>query len=335
MRGSPSVFIGAAALLLVALLCSCGYVGDPRPPALNIPVGVSDLKAHQHGDTVVVEFTIPVLTTEGLALKLGQVELLAGPPVPEPFDFDKWSAQARHLDTASLQTGPARVTAPAAAWAGKEILFRVRIFSAQGRDSGWSDFTNLNVLPPLKAPVSVRAEVVPQGIRLTWQISTGTPGASFRIFRRSGTQEQFAAIGTANGNEYIDTTSEYDRPYTYTVQAFEESGNSKSESEMSDPVEITAVDKFPPAVPSGLEVLAGPGSVELAWDRNQEIDVRGYRIHRAVEDGPVQAADDIVPAPSYSDHNVESGKRYRYAVSAIDQLGNESAPSAPVEIKVP
>ena len=29
---------------------------------------------------------------------------------------------------------------------------------------------------------------------------------------------------------------------------------------------------------------------------------------------------------------VEAGKRYRYAVSAVDQSGNESARSAPVEV---
>ena len=38
-----------------------------------------------------------------------------------------------------------------------------------------------------------------------------------------------------------------------------------------------------------------------------------------------------VEAPNYSDRRVASGKRYRYAISAVDLLGNESARSQPVE----
>ena len=40
---------------------------------------------------------------------------------------------------------------------------------------------------------------------------------------------------------------------------------------------------------------------------------------------PFPEVGDLVETPAYSDHAVESGKRYRYAVSAVDQLGNESA----------
>ena len=39
----------------------------------------------------------------------------------------------------------------------------------------------------------------------------------------------------------------------------------------------------------------------------------------------------MITIPSYSDHQVEHGKTYRYAVSAIDKSGNESARSGPVE----
>jgi fibronectin type 3 domain-containing protein len=38
-----------------------------------------------------------------------------------------------------------------------------------------------------------------------------------------------------------------------------------------------------------------------------------------------------VDTPTYSDRNIEHGKTYRYEVTAIDRLGNESPHSAPTE----
>jgi fibronectin type 3 domain-containing protein len=40
----------------------------------------------------------------------------------------------------------------------------------------------------------------------------------------------------------------------------------------------------------------------------------------------------LLTLPTYSDHNVEHGKTYRYQVSAVDQKNNESAKSAVAEV---
>ena len=61
---------GREALLgMLFSLAGCGYIGNPQPPALDIPSAVIDLRAAEDGDRVLVEFTIPMLTTEGLPLK--------------------------------------------------------------------------------------------------------------------------------------------------------------------------------------------------------------------------------------------------------------------------
>ena len=52
-------------LILALLVTGCGYVGDPLPPALNIPVPVADLNAVQRGDQIIIQFTVPQMTTEG------------------------------------------------------------------------------------------------------------------------------------------------------------------------------------------------------------------------------------------------------------------------------
>jgi fibronectin type 3 domain-containing protein len=51
----------------------------------------------------------------------------------------------------------------------------------------------------------------------------------------------------------------------------------------------------------------------------------------AIENGEFQKLAGPTDTPAFSDMSIESGKRYRYAVTALDQTGNESARSAPAE----
>jgi fibronectin type 3 domain-containing protein len=55
----------------------------------------------------------------------------------------------------------------------------------------------------------------------------------------------------------------------------------------------------------------------------------GYNIVRATGDGPFTPLAQRVPLPAYTDTQVQSGQRYRYAVSAVDVVGNESERSTP------
>jgi fibronectin type 3 domain-containing protein len=107
------------------------------------------------------------------------------------------------------------------------------------------------------------------------------------------------------------------------------------ESELAGPENITPVDTFAPEVPSGLTASVGLGAVELAWTRNTEADFKEYRVLRSEAGGPFVEIARGLDAPTYSDHGIQSGRHYRYQVSAIDQIGNESAPSAPVEAVAP
>ncbi|MBK7930282.1 MAG: hypothetical protein IPJ98_23240 [Bryobacterales bacterium] len=66
-----------ALLPLFLLLAACGYVGDPLPPSLHIPVAVTDLRAEQKVDHLQVRFTLPELTTDNAGIRRFQdVELL-------------------------------------------------------------------------------------------------------------------------------------------------------------------------------------------------------------------------------------------------------------------
>lgn len=317
------------------VLCSCGYVGDPLPPALNIPERVTDLRAHQHADRLVVEFTVPSRTTEGLPLRLGEIELRVGSWEGASFSEEGWYRAAERLDSPCRQPGPCRVEVAAGSWAGREVFCRVRIAHRKGRWSDWSDFAILHVVPPLGAPQSLRAESAPEGVVLSWEDPDSRAGKTYRIYRKQDKQPAAAVAGTSAEPRWVDRTAEFGRTYEYAVEAVLVTGNSEARSERTAPVVITPLDRFPPVVPSGLVAVAGPASIELSWDPNRDPDLAGYFVWRAAEDGPFERISGLLGAPSFSDAQVERGRRYRYAVSAADRLGNESRRSAAAEAELP
>jgi hypothetical protein len=315
-----STILAASVFSLAELvLTGCGAIGDLQPPTLDIPRPVSDLRVIQRGDKVVIDFTIPELTTEGLELRLAKVELKAGD---------------ESLETTGMKPGPEHLEMDAARWKGQEVLFRVRLVSHKNRDSGWSEDVALRVIPPLATPAGLRADAVPEGVRLTWTGPDEPAGVGFRVRRRTGT-EAVAELATVRGREWTDTDTQYGTDYEYTLQTVVADGSVRAQSAVIPAVQITPTDRFPPSVPKGLSAIAGSASFELAWDPSPAADLRGYVVYRSSGDQPWQKVSELTPVPSYSDRDVKPGASYRYAVSAVDSSANESDRSAAIEVTLP
>jgi fibronectin type 3 domain-containing protein len=168
-------------------------------------------------------------------------------------------------------------------------------------------------------------------VRLTWRASGGT----FRIYRRTAS-EAFAAVANVPLPSWTDSGAEFGKHYVYQVQTIVKlPNNQEAESDLSEEAGVTPEDRFPPAVPAGLNAAAAPNSMEISWEGNTEADLAGYRLFRSTGAGPFEKIGEVVSVPSYSDRSVEPGKTYRYTVSAIDRAGNESARSGPVEATLP
>ncbi|MBS1859541.1 MAG: hypothetical protein JST11_29480 [Acidobacteria bacterium] len=316
---------GGAALLLA----SCGYIGDPLPPLANVPVRVTDLAAIQRGGVVIAHFTVPQLTTESKPIPLPlTLDLRAGPNAGDHFDQNQWAAQARHIPAPEITGALATYNIPCGEWLGKEVLLSVRITAGNGKQSEWSNIVIVPVVAAPAVPGAVTATATAQGVRVAWR----APEGRFRVLRAAEGGEYAVAV-TVDKPEWIDTAAEFGKPYRYRVQAIVPLENNKeAESEISSEVEITPKDTFPPAVPAGLRADAAPGSIELAWDRDPDPDLAGYRIYRAAGNGNFEKLAEVSQIPAYSDHAVQHGTRYRYAVTAFDRNGNESGKSGVVEV---
>jgi hypothetical protein len=299
----------------MVLPAGCGYVGDPKPPELEIPSRVTDLRAAEYGAKIVVEFTLPALTTEGLALtKVRSVELRVSA-----------GAASQSVNLKAMGPGPIHDEIGASDWIGKDVMLTVRATGPKGKTSEWSNAVPLPVGVPLVTPANLVAENVAEGVRLRWQGA----GPRYRIFR-AFTGPAPERLAESEQPEYVDKTTNYGSTYRYFVQAI--TADELRQSEISEAAAITPRDDFPPAIPAGVSAVAGVGSIELAWQRNTEDDFRGYNVYRAAEGAAFEKIAALIDAPAYSDRQVEAGKRYRYAVSSADQAGNESARTEAVEV---
>lgn len=311
------------AAAISVILTGCGYIGDPLPPALRRPLGVTDLTAFQHGSNLIIQFTIPTTTTEDLPLRGNeQVELRVGPPAASVAEWERTSEPERLTAAGNA----ARVEVPASKWYGKTVNIAVNAHGPTGHSVGWSPFVSVEVIPALAKPEALAARNAPDAVQLEWH--AGAP--EFRIWRKLPDETNFTLLGTSTKPAYTDGMIEYGKTYDYMVQSIQKAGTTYAESELSDAISFKPRDIFPPAVPTGLSAVPGSRSIELVWERNTEKDFASYRVFR---DGQ-QIAEGLT-APAFSDRDVKPGTKYRYQVSALDNAGNESVKSAEAEAVIP
>ena len=125
-------------------------------------------------------------------------------------------------------------------------------------------------------------------------------------------------IGNLDLTEYSDGEL-YLRAYAEDL-----SGNRSSADD--SPVFCITVDNTAPKTPYDLSASTENGSLELKWDTAEnDNDIEYFKIYRRENDeSDYTLAEDNYRYWNYIDSNIELGTRYYYAVSAVDDVGNES-----------
>ncbi len=152
---------------------------------------------------------------------------------------------------------------------------------------------------------------------------------------------------TSDPGGTLDHTAQKNSTYRYTarrVLTVTLAGHVlELRSPISPPVTFTLHDIFPPHTPTGLEAVPGglsptDRSIDLSWTPDSDADLAGYFVYRQDIDstGAVAATatrlnQTPVVGPAYRDQTAKPGHRYAYRVSAVDQAGNESPRSEPVQ----
>ncbi len=355
-----------AGLVILAALTGCGTPGAPSLPSLNLAVPVTDLSASRRGNKVDLDWTQPRKNTDRTNIKhnpttlicrhegttlMAKCEIVAevAPPTPKPAEKQKGEGppgvvHIHYVDTLPPQLG---MEHPAGF-----VMYAVAEQNVRGRSAGLSNQVAIPVVPTIAAPDEVEASVNADGVHITWsgpQPPSPPPGVTYlyRIMRRPVGAPAYIVLDdiapSATGS-YLDKTFGWQQKYEYRIttlsQVHAEGISASVEGDDSKPVEIYTLDIYPPGQPAGLQaVFSSVGQkpfIDLTWAPNMESDLAGYNVFRWTAGGqPRKLNAQPLQTASYRDQNVEPGKKYFYAVSAVDLRGNESPQSTPASETVP
>lgn len=344
----------------------CGTPAAPMPPSLNLPDPVNDLAALRTGNDVLLTWKMPKKSTDKLLLKV---------VIPVRVCRKEGSGAcvpvSGNLGFPPEAEGSFKETLPPALAVGepRSLSYFVELINRNGRSAGPSNGAVVlaGEAPPAVAGLS--AKVIKTGVVLRW--TPDHPGESIRLHRNlltpqptgnaaqqgpltpeSEPLEQNLLVDAglqagATPDRALDQDIRFGKVYEYRAQRIArvsaEGQALELDGPLSDPVRVDAKDVFPPNVPTDLAAvatLAQAGvetAIDLSWQPVTDTDLAGYAVYRREGDGPwqrISPAEPLVP-PGFHDAHVETGHTYRYAVTAIDQGGHESARSVETSETVP
>jgi len=351
-------------LICVALLLTltnCGVPGIPRPPSLDMPQPVSDLRAVRKGDKAYLTWTVPGETTDGVRIrKLGVTRIcrnpdaaghdctnavgVVGPSQPAEEPHGKKSVNEKNpanyadqLPTALLSNDPAA-----------EFFYAVSVLNQNGRSAGLSNRVAVPAVIAFLPPSDFRGAATATGIVLSWSgrsHTTETPELRhlYRVYRREVGAKVDSVVGevpfdAAPTYALVDHSFDWGKNYDYratVVQVIRVDARAEKQFEGDDtaPVRVFAHDIFPPAVPNGLQAVSSALGqqpfIDLIWTPDTDPDLAGYNVFRHEAGTSEQKLNpELIKTPAFRDSNVLPGHTYFYAVSAVDVRANESGHSA-------
>jgi hypothetical protein len=356
--GSSIRVLRAVAVLVLAAAAGCGKRGLPSPPEPRGPLAPEEIRVRQLGTDVIVSLRVPAprgakFAQEPVRVEIVRVSYAPGyDSPPDPDAFRRRGEDAGWLEADPLPSGTrVRVADRALEVAGPDfpigwtLRYGARVRDRRGRSSPLVVSGDLIPIPPPAAPTSLSAVVTAEGVRLDWVGPSSPEGtdetpARFNLYRApAGEEHRETPINSTplEADEFLDTRVRVGGEYVYVVRTVTSSESPVIESASSDPVDVRALDLFPPDPPSGLVVVQEGAGVRLFWTPSAERDLAGYRVYRKSGDGVwTRLEPDPVGQAQFLDLGPGPGDEVSYRVTAIDRADppNESEPSDPAGLTV-
>lgn len=251
--------IVVTALCLVTaclLMAGCAHVGPPRPPSLELPKPVADLRANRKGSQVTLSWTQPTLTSDRLPLRyLGPTQVcrnfrsemtacqnVAGILPAPPFVAQR--ARKRSGRPKSPPPPPvvqSHTDVLPSDWLQQDpsidVIYAVEVLNRNDRSAGLSDLVHVPALATLPPPTDLSAELSGDGVNLTWtstlepQTTLSNDSAKsknvqyrYRIYRRDEGSGGDAVAGDVAADKpglvhFTDSSFEWEKTYSYRIAA--------------------------------------------------------------------------------------------------------------------
>jgi fibronectin type 3 domain-containing protein len=199
----------------------------------------------------------------------------------------------------------------------------------------------IDSVPPLR-PSGFAGRIDSTGkVWLTWTPNEDKDLDGYRVYRSNRPDFEFLLITPAVIKQpfYTDsiTLHTLTQQVYYRLRAIDLRQN---QSEFSDVLELVRPDIIPPVAPVIKSVEAQKDALLITWINSSSIDVVRHHIYRKQKnDTTFQLLAHVDRKPekqsSYADRNIKPGETYIYQLKAEDNSQLYSAPSAPVQQKVP
>jgi hypothetical protein len=342
-----------------------GVVGSLKqsPPQ---PV-IRDLRAVRKGNKVTLTWTQPhdngVTATICRAISSSPVPSFPGPDCTPVGQADAGKSKHKTGEDSALQRFSDTLDEKLQeADPPQFAIYRLTRAGGSRPSGSYSNSASVS-LAPVPQVKQLHSSLDQRGVYLIWEAAAAgkdrpdTVEFDFRLWRqekgtKAGTKKTpirflHSVLHQDEGERWgaVDDAAEYEKTYDYWLTPVTRvySGHkllAEFEGEESGPLEVVVHDVFPPATPEGLLAVASEipekKFVDLIWSPNAETDIAGYNIYRR-EEGEAMARIGTAPRSmlSYQDTTVSTGRKYFYAISAVDLRGNESRKTPETDVVKP
>lgn len=213
-------------------------------------------------------------------------------------------------------------------------IYTITSLDSLGREGEYSQPLTVPLddeVPPAK-PRYVIVQPKQRIFEIIWMNTGDADKLGYEIARSHG-KNQLLQLLTPNpviDTVYLDTSLLTMKTglYLYRVRTVDIFGN---KSEWSDEIMVSLPDISVPSAPVITDIRGTDSSIELRWQRANELDLAGYWINRTDDTlfTPVTLNEDLLPREKtqYSDSLIKSGILYYYEIVSVDSTLNISAPS--------
>jgi hypothetical protein len=354
-------------LFLIGILSGvgCGKRRPPLPPIERVQQRTELLSGAQQGNEVILSWPAPQRNAPDSSVqsirRIDVYRLAEKPGAPLALTEEEFAARATLVGSVTydqVKTAGDNLTyRDALELAGQptRLRYAVRYVNASGQRAAFSNFLSIEPAARIARPpvLAAPAKVAEDAITISWQPPTANIDGSqpvnllgYNVYRTDESQTEPAQTPLnatlISGTTYADKNFKFGNEYHYIVRSVSlGTGGAQVESLNSNSILVPARDTFAPAPPTGLSVApATIGRLALFFSANKESDIAGYNIYRTTDPNvPKQnwtkLNQTLLTRTTFQDDKVESGKKYYYFATAVDNAGNISLPSEVVSETVP
>lgn len=362
IRPSRGAVVATGIAMAAFALAGCGKKGPIVPPERRLPVAPAEMTATVEDRAIVVKWTNPRNRVDNSRLRdlavarlFRREEAPGAEPKPAMLSGDRVVGYERIAEIALDAAPPPGVQRVGGAVTftddkglsfGRRYVYVTTAEDSSGRSSAPSPLVGITFLAAPTPPTGLSVQAGDTQARLRWEAPTtfidGTPASGelrYLVLRGLG-EGDLAPVTPAPipATTYTDTGLVNELGYRYAVKGVRVDKEGTAIGPASEAVAVTPVDTTPPSAPTRLVAIPATGGVRLAWNPSPEEDVAEYAIYRGEGTGPLtRIGTTQAIATIYTDRDVQSGRTYRYAVTALDRAkqANESPRSNEVTVTIP